>query len=277
MTVAVLTDSAANLPREEVERYGITVGPMYLKFGDRVYRDGVDLPLAGFYRKLVEEEVAVSTSGLSAGDFREMFSSALERADGVVCVTVASFVSVTYQSAVTAAAEFGDRVRVIDSKSASMGEGFAVLEAARLAAGGAGFDAVAGRAEDVARRAQVIATINTFEFLRRSGRVHALLAYAGAALNIKPVFAFRGGQIEQLGRPRSRTRAVERLVEEVRRGGRAGPLHLAVAHADCAAEAEPLLERLRGEVECAETFVTEFTPLMGAHTGPGVLAVCFWA
>jgi DegV family protein with EDD domain len=168
-------------------------------------------------------------------------------------------------------------VRVIDSKSASMGEGFAVLEAARLAAGGAGLDAVAARAEETARRAQVIATINTFEFLRRSGRVHALLAYAGAALNIKPVFAFRGGKIEQLGRPRSRGRAIERLVEEVRRGAEAGPLRLAVAHADCAAEAAPLLERLTNEVPTAETFFTEFTPLMGAHTGPGVIAVCFWA
>jgi DegV family protein with EDD domain len=126
-------------------------------------------------------------------------------------------------------------------------------------------------------RVQLVATINTFEYLRRSGRVHALLAYAGAALNIKPVFAFRRGAIEQLGRPRSRSRAIERLVSEVHRAAGSAPVHLAVAHADCHQEAGLLLERLCDELDCAERFLTEFTPLMGAHTGPGVIAVCTWA
>jgi fatty acid kinase fatty acid binding subunit len=277
MTVAVLTDSAANLPASEISKYGITVQPMYLKFGERVYRDGVDITPEDFYGRLADERVPVSTAGISIGDFRELYSSALQRADAAVCIIVASFVSVTYQSAVTAADEFGGRIRVLDSKTASMAEGFVALEAARLAQTGADLEAVLARAEDMVRRVQLVATINTFEYLRRSGRVHALLAYAGTALNIKPVFAFRGGQIEQLGRPRSRTRALERLVEEVRRASVAGPLHLGVAHADCHEEAGPLLERLRQEVDCVETFLTEFTPLMGAHTGPGVLAVCYWA
>ncbi|MBI4729123.1 MAG: DegV family protein [Acidobacteria bacterium] len=277
MRVAVVSDSAANLPPELVGRYGIGLVPMYLKLGDRVYQDLVDLPRGTFYRKLVEEQVPVSTSGASIGDFREVFERTLVGADACVCVTVASFVSVTHASAISAAREFGDRVRVVDSKSASMGEGFVALEAARAAESGEGVDAVARRAEEISARVQVVATINTFEYLRRSGRVHALLAYAGTALGIKPVFAFRSGAIEQLGRPRSRARALERLVEEVRAGARSGPLHLAVAHADCAAEAEALLARIAGEVECVETMVTEFTPLMGAHTGPGVIAVCFWS
>ncbi len=277
MRTAVVTDSAANLPPELAAEHGISVVPMYLKFGETVYQDGVDLPRDEFYAKLEREEVPVSTAAPSGGDYREAFERVLEGADGVVCVTVASFVSVSYESARIAAAELGGRVKVVDSRSASMGEGWAALEAARLAAGGASLDDVAARAEEVTVRTQLAATINTFEFLRRSGRVHALLAYAGTALNIKPVFALRDGKIEQLGRPRSRSRAIERILEETRPLAARGPLHCAVAHAAVPDEAEALLDRITDELECVETLLTEFTPLMGAHTGPGVLGIAAWS
>jgi DegV family protein with EDD domain len=277
MRVAVVTDSASNLPHELVERHGIHVVPMIVKFGERVLQDGIDMPPTEFYKALVEENVPVSTSGPSAGDFAAAFERALSSADAAVCVNVASFVSATYGTAVSAAKDFGERVRVVDSRSASLGEGFVALEAARAGTDGATLEQVVARAEDIADRACLTATINTFEFLRRSGRVNALLAYAGAALNIKPVFAFRGGKIEQLGRPRTRARAIDRLFEEVRAASTQGPLHLGVAHADCRDEAEVLLTRLTDEIPHVEAFISEFTPLMGAHTGPGVLGVAFVA
>jgi len=276
MKTRIVTDTAANIPPELVVEHGIHTVPMYLKFGATVYQDGIDLPPSEFYPMLEREEVPVSTAAPSVGDYREAFARALTDAEGVVCVTVASFVSVSYEAARAAAAEMA-RVRVVDSRSASMGEGFAALEAARLAAGGASVEECAARAEEIAGRTQLCATINTFEYLRRSGRVHALLAYAGTALNIKPVFALRGGRIEQLGRPRSRSRALDRLVEETRPLADRGPVHCAVAHAAAAEEAGHLLERIRAEIECAETLVTEFTPLMGAHTGPGVVAIAAWS
>jgi fatty acid kinase fatty acid binding subunit len=277
VNVRVVTDSAANIPAEIVAEHDIRVVPMYLKFGESVYQDGVDLPRGEFYPKLEREEVPVSTAAPSIGDYREAFERALDGGDEAVCVTVASFVSVSFESATAAAAEFGGRVVVVDSKSASMGEGWAAIEAARRSAGGASLAECAVRAQEITERTQLCATINTFEYLRRSGRVHALLAYAGTALNIKPVFALRGGKIEQLGRPRSRARAIERLIEETRPLAERGALHCAVAHADAADEADALLERLRGELSLEESLVTEFTPLMGAHTGPGVLGIAAWA
>jgi len=219
----------------------------------------------------------VSTAAPSVGDYRDAFDRALEGVEGIVCVTVASFVSVSYEAARVAANEFGGRVKLVDSKSASMGEGWAAVEAARLAATGASPEECAAHAVQIAARTQLCATINTFEYLRRSGRVHALLAYAGTALNIKPVFALRGGRIEQLGRPRSRSRAIERLVAETSPLAEAGPIHCAVAHADAEAEATDLLATLRSQLELAESVVTEFTPLMGAHSGPGVLGVAAWS
>jgi len=277
MKVAVVTDSASNLPHDLAESSNIRLVPMILKFGERALLDGVDMPPGEFYKALVEERVPVSTSGPSVGDFRAAFEEALTGADGVVCVNVASFVSATYSTAVSAAKDFDGRVRVVDSRSASLGEGFVALEAARAGPAAADLDAVVARAEAVAERMCFVATINTFEFLRRSGRVNALLAYAGTPLNIKPVFAFRGGKIEQLGRPRTRARAIDRLVEEVRAASSQGPLHLGVAHADCEQEANELIERLKAEIPHVETLITPFTPLMGAHTGPGVLGTAFFA
>jgi len=277
VTVRILTDSAATLPAATVAEHGIDVLPMYLKFGDELYRDGVDLPPGDFYDRLQTETVPVSTAGASVGDFHDAFAMALKKADAVVCVTVASFVSVTYTSASIAARDFGGRVIVVDSASASMGEGFIALEAARAAAAGGDAESVAVRARDVAARTQVVATINTFEYLKRSGRVHALMAYAGTALGIKPVFAFRGGTVEQLGRPRSRSKAVERVADEVRAAAARGPLHLAVCHAAAPGEARALLDRLTAELAPAEAHLAEFTPLMGAHTGPGLLGAAFWS
>lgn len=273
MRVAVVTDSAANLPAEIVAANRIHVVPMILKFGERELRDGVDMPQGSFYKALVEERVPVSTSAPSAGDFRDAFEHVLGQADAVVCVTVASFVSASHDTAAAAAREIGSNVIVVDSRSASLGEGIPALEAARAAASGADAEGVARRAREVVDRTSFVATIDTFEFLRRSGRVNAVLAYAGTALNIKPLFAFRGGKIEQLGRVRSRARAIERLLEVTRETAAGGRVQIGIAHADCAAEAESVREALAGEVDASEIIVSEFTPLMGAHTGPGVLGV----
>lgn len=277
MTVRIVTDSAATIPAATAAEHSIDVVPMYLKFGDRMYRDGIDLPPGDFYERLQAESDPVSTAGASVGDFHDVFARALKQADAVVCITVASFVSVNFTSASIASRDFDQRVTVVDSASASMGEGFIALEAARAAEAGADADAVARRARRVADRTQVVATINTFEYLKRSGRVHALMAYAGTALGIKPVFAFRGGKVEQLGRPRSRSKAVERVADEVRAAAARGPLHLAVCHASAPDEAGALLDRLSAELSPAEAHLAEFTPLMGAHTGPGLLGAAFWS
>lgn len=277
--VGIVADSAANLPAEVVERHGITIVPMILKFGEKVSLDGVDLNPTEFYQALVSEQVPVSTSAPSIGDFRSGFEDTLTRHGSLVCVTVASFVSASHDAAVAAAREVDpERIVVVDSKSASLGEGFPALEAARAADAGADLEEVAARAREVASRSAFVATINTFEFLKRSGRVNALMAYAATALNIKPVFAFRGGKVEQLGRPRTRRRAIERIIAEARAAATGGPLHLGVAHADCAGDAAELAGMLAREVPHeGEIILTEFTPLMGAHTGPGLLGVAYWS
>lgn len=271
--VAVVTDSAANVPPELAGELGLRVVPMYLTLGDRQYRDGVDIVGQDFYERLVRGEVA-RTATPSPHDFLEAYRATGQ--DEVVCVTVASAVSAINHEARMAAEGFEGRVEVIDSGNASMGEGFVAVEAARLAAAGAALDEVAARAKVVADAARLVATIDTFEFLRRSGRVSKLQAYAATMLDIKPVFRLWHGEIAPVARPRTRSRALQRIVSETLRqvGGR--PVHLAAFHANAEEDARSILDRIAERAAVREAVVTQFTPAMGAHTGPGLVGTAFW-
>lgn len=274
MRVAIVADSAANLPEVMARELGIEVVPMYLKFGEEVYRDGRDLTPADFYERLGREGVIASTSTPSPGDYLEAYERSGSRE--IVCVTVASSMSSSHQQASLAAERFGGRVEVVDSTSAAMAEGFVALEAARAAAQGGSLPEVATRARVVALRTRLYATVDTFEFLRKSGRVTKLQAYAATVLDIKPVFAFRGGEAVPVSRSRTRRKALARIVEDaVAEIGRR-PVHLAALHAAALAEAEEVAERIAARTDVVEKVVTEVTPVIGAHTGPGLVGVAFF-
>lgn len=272
--VAVVTDSAANVPPDVAAELNIEVVPMYLKFGERSYRDGVDLVGSDFYERLQRDRELATTAAPSPGDFLEAFQRT--GSDEIVCVTVAASVSFTHQAASMARDRSAGRVVVVDSGTASMGEGFVALAAARAARDGGTLDEVTSRAREVADRARLLASIDTFEFLRKSGRVGALQAYAATRLDIKPVFKFQHGQPGPVARPRTRGRALSRVVEEAVAEIAGRPVHLAGIHAAAEAEARDMMERVAAQANVVERFVSEFTPVMGAHTGPGVVGLAFY-
>ena len=272
--VAVVADSAANVPPDLAGELRIELVPLYLKFGDTEYRDGVDMAPRDFYRRLVRDDEAASTATPSPADFLEAYERTGERE--IVCVTIASTMSGSHQQARVAAGRFDGQVEVVDSTNASMAEGFVAAEAARAAAAGGSLTDVAARARRVASKARLFATVDTFEFLRRSGRVTKLQAYAATVLDIKPVFAFRDGEAAPAGRPRTRRRALDLLVERTLAETDGRPVHLAVIHADAEAEANDLAERLAGRAHVVERIVTEVTPVIGAHTGPRLVGTAFF-
>jgi DegV family protein with EDD domain len=272
--VAVVTDSAANLPGELVRELGIEVVPMYLKFGEAVYRDGVDLTPADFYQRLVRDGQPASTSVPSPGDYLEAYRRAGQ--EEIVCVTVASSMSSSSQQATLGSERFPGRVEVVDSMTASMAEGFVAEEAARAAVAGGSIEEVAERARDVARRTRLLATVGTFEFRRRSGRVNSLQAYAATMLDIKPVFGFKDGKIAAVARTRTRRRAVDRILADTVAEAGDRPLHLAVIHAAAEDEARDLLNRVADRTHVIERVIAAVTPVIGAHTGPGLLGTAFY-
>jgi DegV family protein with EDD domain len=272
--VAVVTDSAANVPSEITRELGVAVAPLELRFGDRAYRDGIDMAGAEFYSKLETSREAPSTAAPSPGAYLEAFRSS--GAEEVVCVTLGSGLSVANRQALLAAEEFEGVVEVVDSGSATMGQGFVAIEAARAARSGDDLAGVAARAKQVADQVGVVGAIETFEYLRRGGRVNKLQAYAATKLDIKPVFRLDRGEIRPVARSRTRGRAVARIVEEVAREAGSGPVRLAAFHAGAQADAESLIERVAAQADVVERFVVECTPAIGAHTGPGLVGLAYF-
>lgn len=271
--VGVVTDSAANLPPHLLEGLPVRVVPLTLVLGEETYRDGQDMTLADFYRRLERGVELASTSAASPEAWLEGFEGV--GTEEVVCVTVAASMSSNHHHAVLAAQRFPGRVEVVDSRSASMAEGFVALEAARLAARGASLEAVAARAREVADRTRLYATVETFEYLRRSGRVSKLQAYAATMLDIKPVFVFRGGEVAPVARARTRRKALARMVEECLSEVGDRPAHVAAVHAAAEEDALAALEAVAERANVVEQVVTEVTPVIGAHVGPGLVGLAF--
>lgn len=270
MTVAVVTDSAAALPADLVARWEITVVPMWLTVDGRPEPEGARpldelLTLPG-----------VLTSAPTPGEFAAAIAGGLDRADHVVVCTMAESMSATNEAALVGAADYGDRVRVVDTGSAAGGQALVVLAAARAAADGASVEAVADRARTVAARVRLVATLPSLDHLVRGGRVPGIAGWAGRKLGINPLFEFRAGAVRRLRPALSPEAATDRIVAQVIRSAEPGArLHLVALHARAAPVAETLLERLGG-LAPVEAFVGGFGPVMVVHTGPGLAGVAWW-
>jgi DegV family protein with EDD domain len=275
--VAIVTDSIANLPAHLAQQLGIHVVPLLIHFQDQSYRDGLDVTPSEVYRLLRANKQIPTTSAPSLGDFLRVYEAAAQEASSIVSIHPSAQLTATHQIAMTASHVITDiPIRVIDSRTGGMAHGFAVLEAARAAASSATPDEIVARAMQVAARAQLLFTIDTLEYLRRGGRIGGAAALLGNALQIRPVLHITDGHVDALAQVRTKARAVDRIVEHMARSADGRSLHVAVFHADVPQEAEALQQRMAEQFECVELYVTEFTPVMGAHTGPGVLGAAFY-
>jgi DegV family protein with EDD domain len=260
----------------------ITV-PLVFQFDGEEFLDG-QLPPPEFYRRLEATRRAPSTAAPAPGEFLDAFRQVRGAgATAVLCLTLAAEYSATWAAAAgaaeTAKAELPDlRVRVVDSGGLAMTHGFAVLEAARAAQAGASLEEAAAIARAVAGRAEMIGVLDTMRFLVKSGRVPWIVHWAASLLRIRPVIAFEGGKPRSIGRVRTAAKGMEELLRYLRR--KVGPpeqAHVAVMHANAPERAAELAERVREGLGPAELIVTEFTAVMGAHTGPGFLGLAFYS
>jgi len=280
--IALITDSAACLPPHLVEEHSIYVVPLTLVLEGQAYPDRPDGDSRQFYQHLKSAQQPPTTASPPPGDYLEVLRRAAGGADAALCITVASRFSATYDSALQAAETARHelptlQVKVIDSGTAAMAQGFMVLEAARAAAGGADLAATAACAEALRPRVGIIAMLDTLEYLARSGRVPRVTAWASSLLQIKPVLQLGHDGVRLLARPRSSRRAHARLLALLQeRAANAQSLHLCVHHADAQEEAQALAEQARSALEPAELYVCEFTKVMSAHTGPGLLAFAYY-
>jgi DegV family protein with EDD domain len=277
--IAVVTDSSANLPAQLVAESGITVVPILLTYGGETYRDGIDVQPDQLYEWLRANKHVPGTASPSAGDFLRVFADLGERGvEAIVTIVPPARLSGTFNSALTAAQSMvGPPVKVIQTGTVAMGQGFAALEAARAVAAGADLEGAIHRASEVAGKVELLAAIDTLEYLRRGGRIGAVGALFGQALHVKPVLCVVNGKVELFARVRTQAAAVRRMLEQMT--GQLGdrPAHVAVLHADVPEAAEELRRVVDRQFRCVQLLTTQLTPTMGAHTGPGVLGVVYYA
>ena len=276
--VAVVTDSSANIPARLVNELGIHVVPLGLLIGQHAYLDGVDITPNDVYRRQRADRALPTTAAPSAADFLRAYTAAGREAPDVVSIHMSRSLSVTQEVAVEASRLLDDvRVHVVDSATVAMGQGFVAIEAARAARAGASLGEVLARAEEVSSRMHLLFTIGTLEYLHRGGRVGVAAALMAAVLQIKPVLYLADGHVAPIARPRTKDRALRFIVGEMRRRIADRPLHVAVFHADVIEEAQALGDTIATSFNCVELYVTALTPVMGAHTGPGVIGTAFYA
>jgi DegV family protein with EDD domain len=279
--VAIVTDSVACLPRGLVEQYGIKIVPVNLYFGDKVYRDWVDITPSQAYELFLKDPTAFKTSGINPVDCLEAYRQVSNDSNGVLCVTISSKLSMVYNSALKAKERAGDElpknsIGVVDSQTATAAEGFVALAAARAAAGGKSLAEVVKAAEEVRDKVCVVALMDTIRYVYRSGRIPKIASVAGSMLSIKPVLTISSGAVRFKGAVRSREHGIERVLKITRDRVGEKPVHVAVMHAYAPDDAEKLKERVSSEFNCVELWITEFSPVMGYACGTGTLGVAFY-
>ncbi|WP_106280924.1 DegV family protein [Geodermatophilus tzadiensis] len=276
MVVAVVTDSTAYLPTDVVARYGIEVVPCYVVLAGRSGREGEDVTPEDVARALSSRGQKVSTSRPTPGDFVAAYRRLLAGgADRVVSIHLSADLSGTWDAARLAAAQVGEHlVTVVDSRSTAMGTGFAVLAAARAAAGGATAAEVAADANGTAARTRTLFVVDTLEHLRRGGRIGAAASLLGTALAVKPVLHVVDGRVVPLERVRTSARALSRLVQRATEAAGGPGAAIAVHHLAAPQRAERLATELRQAIPGIREFhVSELGAVVGAHVGPGAVGV----
>jgi DegV family protein with EDD domain len=274
-TIRVVSDSACDLPDELIAKHDIDVVPLTIRFDDEEFVDRVELSNPEFWARAARSATLPSTAAPSPGAFEAAFRRAAEQgATGVVCVTLSSKLSATYQAAVTAARAVADDidVRVVDSRSVNAGHGLICLQAAELAEAATPLDDLVAQLEEIREQTHIVAALDTLDNLRKGGRIGAASAFFGSLLSVKPIVTLRDGEVQAESRQRTRTRALTHLKNLVEQ--QAPVDRVAVSHAN-ASDLETFLAMLRPVVGTDNLFVTHIGPVIGAHVGPGVIGVAF--
>jgi len=273
---AIVVDSTADFPEAPGRFPNWRIVPLYVRFGDESFRDYVDLTPADFYTRLRGSPVMPTTSQPTPGDFQAVYEG-LGGYERVYSLHIAGTLSGTVESAWTAAAEFGDRIRVVDTETASAAVAMLGLAIQRRLERGTTDEEV----EELVRRhrsdSQLIFTLDTLDYLARGGRIGRAAAWAGGLMRVKPILTIRAGEVVPLKRVRGNQRAFHEFITAFESGSVDGPgLRVAIADADAPDRSEALKELVqRTRPQAQLELVTTLGPVIGTHAGPGTVGL-FW-
>ena len=277
--VAIVTDSTAYLPEEQIKQLNISVTPLSVIWGEEVQQDGVDILPHQFYERLSASKVMPTTSQVTPAVMHNTFQSLLDAGYDVLGMFISSKISGTVQSAMQALDMLDgakENVAIVDSLSTTMALGWPVITTARAAQAGENLAECEKLAQQACKNSGVLFVVETLEFLHRGGRIGGAQALLGNVLNIKPILELRDGSIEPAGKVRTKKKAIQHVVELAaeRINGRT-PIRIAVTHANAETDASTLLDLAQEHFNPAETLTSSLSPVIGTHAGPGTVALNF--
>lgn len=273
MTIKIVTDSTADLPPALAKELGITIVPLYVRFGDQTYRDRVDITEDEFYQRLLNDPIHPNTSQPTPQDFANVYRELSQQADGILSIHISGKLSGTCNSALQAkelvAAECP--VEVVDSEMVSMGLGLLAAHAATIANSGKGLQQVAEEVKQSISNTHVWALFDTLKYLALGGRIGKSKALLGAILNIKPLLVVRDGEMAPASQARTRAKGISMLCDFVNTV--TDIQDLSVVYSTTPDEAQVLADRIGAMFDRSRIRLARLGPVLGVHAGPGALAV----
>ena len=271
MTIKVVTDSTADLPPDLIQELDITVVPACVIFGNKTYRDGVDISQDEVYHKMITENIPASTSQPPPADFADAYQKLLKDADEIISIQATSKLSGLYNSALQGKNMIGgnNRIAVVDSLSVSMGLGLLTLMAARLAKAGENLPNIIEELKQSIPQTRLWGFFDTLKYVLQGGRLGKAKALLGSVLPIKAILTMRDGELHPTGAVRTRTRGIERLIDNFKKA--VDVQDAAVVYSTTPDDAQTLKERINAISDKIPVYISRLGPALGVHGGPGTL------
>jgi len=275
LTVKIVTDSTADLTPELVEQLGITVVPAYIQFGNKCYRDGIDIGHDELYRRIADGSLKATTSQPTPSDFAGIYNKLSKETDEIISIQVTSKLSGTYNSALQGKEmiEGKHSIEVIDSLSTSMGLGLMTMAAARLAQAGRNVAEITEEIKAMVSKTHIYAVFDTLKYVLHGGRLGRAKMLLGSILNVKPMLTLRKGTIWPLGIARTRSKGIDKLLDMLRKNPNA--YEVGIVHSTTPEEAQTLKERASSIIDRSRINISRLGPALGIHGGPGALVLAF--
>ena len=275
MAIKVVTDSSADLPAELAEEMGISVVPLYVRFGEEVYRDRVEMSEDEFYRRLLHDPVHPSTTQPTPQDFAEVYQKLSKEADGIISIHISGKLSGTCSSALQGKEMVGKGcpIEVIDSQSLTMGLGITAIAAADMARAGKGLPEVVEAVKPMLPNVHLFGLLDTLKYLAMGGRIGKAQALLGSVLNVKPILTLKDGEVVPAGRARTRAKGIDELFNFAQNA--AGIEDLSVIYNTTPDDADKLVERIAAIFPKERIRLAKLGPVLGVHCGPDIVFVVF--
>ena len=276
MGVKIVTDSSADLPEKVAKDLDISIVPLYVRFGEQVYRDRIDISEDEFYHRLTRDTIHPSTIQPSPQDFSNVYKNLAKEAEGIVSIHISNKLSGTCNSALQAKEGITQcPVEVIDSQVLSSALGLVVISAARLARDSAKIPEIVKHVNDILPTVYLLGLLDTLKYLVLGGRIGKAKQLLGSLLNVKPVLTLKNGEVMPAGQVRSRSKGIDRLFEFVKSAN--SVQDLSIAYNTTFDEAQALAERFAAAkiFDLDKIIMARIGPMLGVHMGPGTIIVAY--